>query len=144
HVNDVEPCAGGHVKQPPHGWGVDLHLTVKRNTDPECFQRQVGRRVGAARIAGVKAYADVRRRISEHRAQRCRYAVDLVEIIVGEDADVHGYVVSNGGADAATAEHNTSSTSEASLRRASAMIRERIMQASSIPPSLWVRYMMRR
>ena len=85
-AHTVGPQPAAQLAQPGQ---VHLHFPVERDRHADGRQRQVLRRIDPEIRERVDAGADVVRRVAQQRLQRGRDAVDLVEIVVGEDGHAH-------------------------------------------------------
>jgi hypothetical protein len=70
-------------------WEVDVHLRVERNRQTDGAQCEVVVGLGRQRCRGIDAQVDPGGRRLQGRAERRGDAVDFVEVVVGEDGNLH-------------------------------------------------------
>src|SRR5262249_30519792 len=92
-VNDLDAVGLCMAEDLAKSREVPLHFTIERDADADRRQRKVVRQLDAGAVARVDAEIEVRWRMLEHSSKGRGHAVDLSEVVVSEDSDLHAPVL---------------------------------------------------
>src|SRR5262245_7524382 len=121
-VNQIDPVGGRLLYEPAHRRKIHPHLAIEGDAESHTFHGDIAGQLETTMLARVDSRTDVSRGVVENGAQRGTNPVDLAEIVVRKDSDVHHAASTRRAAAAWTAAGRaTRSNSSDRLNRASLM-----------------------